>query len=158
MKALELILDEKNEIVENAIAFLGPIPDEATKKIDYAIALSDWPEAHIKRLTAEVRSLQAQVKRYKDFQDLIENGIKQSMANEAMVEIQGESLKAQISETQGSLEIYDESLLPPELFKEEVVRSTDDKRIKAMLVLGHEIPGARLKQGFRLTKTIIKKD
>lgn len=158
MKALELILDEKNEIVENAIASLGPIPEEATKKIDYAIAMSDWPEAHIKRLSAEVRSLQAQVKRYKDFQDLLENGIKQSMANEGMVEIQGENLKAQISETQGSLEIYDETLLPHELFKEEVVRSTDDKRIKAMLVLGHEIPGARLKQGFRLTKSEIKKD
>lgn len=158
MKALELILLDKNTILENAIASLGEIPEEQSRKIDYVFRMHKWPDLNIERLGCEIKTLQAQLKQYKIFKEKVDEYLKLEASGEGICEIQGAEFKANFSESQGSLDIYDESLLPPELIEQVITSTPNNKRIKAMLELGHEIPGARLVKGYRLSITPIKKD
>ena len=151
----ELLLQGGASKLIEAMDSLGPVPDDEKLKTDYIIRLADWPAAKINQLKADVKKIQTELKKYQSLEENLDIFIKQSMSTEGLCEIQGSEFKASISDSQGSLEIYDENLIAPEFY--EMVPTINKKKIKATLDLGQEVPGARINQGFRLTKSTIKK-
>jgi len=158
MKSLALILENTNTVLENALASCGPIPETVNGKIDYMAKIMDYLDQQSMRLKKDAESIARQKKEHDNLYEKLKEYVEKEMYDESIVEMLGSEFKFKLGQSQGSLNIIDEKLIPDELKETKIVIKPDNARIKAMLTLGHDVPGCQLVQGFKLTIRNTKED
>lgn len=158
MKSLALILENPTTALENALAYCGAIPETVNGKIDYMAQVMAYLDSQSMRLKKDVDAVTRQKKEYDLLYDKLKDYVQNEMYEESVAEMQGSEFKFTLGQSQGSLKVHDESLVPDELKMIKTTTTTDNARIKAMLTLGHDVPGCELVQGFKLTIRTTKED
>lgn len=117
---------------------------------DKAIAILKLSE----NLNADTSAIDAEIERLKQRKQVIVNSDKslreyllRNMEAAGITKIQCPLFTASLRIGLESVEIEDETLLPDEFVKAEVVTKADKNSIKAALKSGVEVPGATLKRG-----------
>lgn len=151
MKALALIQTEKQDVILKGLANLGPVPAEATKKIDYMAKLNDFIEGESAELATQIKALQAKKRAIEKASETLSKFVKKEMSDEGLCSIEGDLFKFNLSDSSGKLVIEDETLIPDNLFVSEVVKSPNSKLIKAMIEAGQMVEGCTIEKGYRLT-------
>lgn len=149
MKALDLVKKEYKNVVEEAIDSLGPVPKERLFQLDYAVKMKERFEQFESEISSEIKRLQSAKRQYGLAKDSLVDYLKNDMIDEGLIDEESYSFKFKVSNSQGSLEIIDESLIPDELFI--IEKKPNTKLIKAMLEAGQIVEGCRLVDGKRLT-------
>lgn len=117
---------------------------------DKAVAIIKLSE----NLSADTSAIDAEIKRLQERKKVIENR-KNSLREYLMHNMQAANIQkiecplftASLRKGIESVEIIDQSQIPDEFVKVEVVTSPDKKAIKAALSSGVDVPGAALKRG-----------
>lgn len=151
MKALTQIQTIQNNAITDAFYALGEVPDNAQGKIDYLARLRDQLDVQSSLISEEIKKLQTKKRQIEKANDDLDLFIKQEMSDEGMIGMEGLEFKFSLANSQGSLIIDDESLIPESLFIVETTRKPNTKLIKAMLESGQVVEGCSLVSGKRLT-------
>lgn len=150
MKALIQLQTIQNDAITNAFYALGEVPDTIQGKIDYVARLSDQLDIQAKEVAKQIKELQSKKRMIENAGDNLDLFIKQEMSDEGMIGMEGDRFKFSLSDSQGSLLIDNEGLIPEEFFEEKIERVLNKEKLKAALTLGMVIEGASIKKGHRL--------
>lgn len=137
-------MDLDDEAVQNSLeAIQGDFNDKS-------VAIIKLTE----NMTADTTAIDAEIDRLKARKQVIENRKKslreyllRNMEACGITKIESPLFTATLRKGVESVEIIEQSQIPNEFIKVEVVESPDKRAIKAALSAGNEVPGAMLKRG-----------
>ncbi len=137
-------MDLDSEAVQNS---LEAIQGDFKEKSIAILKVSESLSADTSAIDSEIKRLQERKKvienRNQSLRDYLLHNMEASGINKIECSLFTASLRSGIE----SVDIYDQSQIPDEFIKVEVITNPDKKAIKAAIQSGVEIPGATLKRG-----------
>lgn len=154
-KNLIEILQETNLVVQSIIANGGEIPEELevqltknetqlSAKVDayaYVMERMKLEEGYWKEKAREFDRIAKSIKRVGEE---IKGRMVYAMETMGLDEIKGDDFRFKLTKGPGSLDIFNEEVLPDEYVRTTIVRDPQKNEIKAALKAGEKIPGCEL--------------
>lgn len=130
-----------------AEAELIPRMEAAIRKVDDFGRFLRHIEAQVDFAVAEIKRLQERKKSFEKLGEKLESYAIALMEREGLKKLQGNTTTLTLAAKPASVEILDESILPPQFVRIVQTTSPDKVAIKSALTRGETVPGADLRIG-----------
>lgn len=142
-------IDVDDQAVADTIEGSG-LPEAIAEKAQGCEMVARMIEADIPAIDAEIKRLQDLKKARQTKAKGLRNYVLSNMLDCGMTRIDSPLFSISIAKNPPSVEIFDEAMIPAE-YMVTPPPSPDKKALAAAIKSGAEIPGARIKQGYRLS-------
>jgi hypothetical protein len=150
---LDLIDQEQGELTPVLENWLTDISNNLTHKVDAYKGRLDQIKLLAEECRKRAQDAQRAAQRLEHVQTALEDRIKEAMLNLGTMELKGSEWRYKLTPSVGRLEL-NEALVPKEFKVTTIVESADKAKIRAAIESGEVVPGAEIKPGFQLRKSL----
>lgn len=149
---LALIDEQEGELNPTLEAWLDEITTSLATKVDAYVGRIDGLEILADRCRKRAQDAAKAARTLEGMQARLEDRIKETMRFQGRTELTGTDWRYKLSATKGSLQILDETKIPPSLTMQVTTSVIDKERVRALLDAGEPVPGAEIRPGYQLRK------
>lgn len=128
-------------------------PTNEKESVDYIARLFSAIQGHAEDIKNEEKALSAKRRQYESTLELFQNLFKEELKDLGLAELKGNNFQFSLYESGNPALIIEDEKILPEKYKKQIISIEIDKNLlKADLLYGLEIAGAKIKRSMVLTK------